>query len=219
MKIITYRLSALLLLSALLVNACTVTTDGDFDSDVSNAKVTGIESFGWIYSDLIIEGSELDENCNNNTVTISKGSTEFALDLIDCTGSEVTAFIPEDVPTGVYKITADINNKDFTSIDGVDMEIEIKNRPVILDMSTTTMNDGETITISGLHLLNPTSISQNDPMVWIMKSGYTNNVSEITVDPDGTSATIIIDEGIPAGEYDLLLTTDEWSNKIVITIL
>lgn len=220
MQIISSKPFVLLLLLALLVNACTITTeDDDLGPSDTDAQITGIDASGWIYSDLIIEGSGFEVNCGNISISISDGNTTQSLAINDCTDAAITAWIPEDTTPGTYSISVDIDGNTFTSINGTDMEVEVKNRPVVLSMSKTMMDDGETITIEGLHLLNQTTVPQNDPKVWIMGTGYTNTVSEITVNSDGTAATIVIDEGIDAGEYNFLLTTDEWSNEIVITIL
>ncbi len=219
MQNLSVKLYPLLLLLTLWLSACTVISTEDIAPNETAVRINQIDADGWIFSDLILEGAEMDMNCADNSVSISDGSTSVSLGIKECTPGTITAWISEDVAEGVYKIEANIDGTTFTAIDGVDMEVEIKNRPVILSMSETTMEDGATITIEGLHLLNTSNVVQNDPKVWIMASGYTNTVSEITVNETGTEATVVMDDGIKAGEYDFLLTTDEWSNRIAITIL
>ncbi len=219
MKIKPIKLSALLLLFALIMNSCTVTSDDGSDPDASSANISAIESSVFIYDELVIRGSGLNVSCGNNKVTLANDDNTISLEIRECTETEITAWIPEDAVPGVYSVTADIENTAFTSINGTAMEVEIKTRPVITSMSKTSFNDGETITIEGLNLQNTSSLPQHNPIAWIMASGYSNNVSDVEVNSDGTGATIIIDDGIEAGEYNFVWTTDEWSNEVVITIL
>jgi len=219
MKIRNIKFAVMSLFVAFTLHSCTIETDDDTAGDL-NAQITGYETNGgWIFGELYIEGVALDENCANNSVTLSDASSSISLDIVNCTSNEIAALIPADASPGSYSITVGVNGNNFSSIDGMPLEVEVKERPVILSMSKTSMEDGETITLSGLNLLNPTSLPQNEPKVWIMKSGYTNTVSDISVNSSGTSATVTIDEGIDAGEYRFLLTTKEWSNEIMITIL
>ncbi len=219
MKIMTIKLSAFVLFITYLMASCTISTDDFNDVNSSDIQLSNIETSGWVFGDLILKGSGFDTDCSNNAITINNGTTMTSLDLIECTESQITARIPEDATPGLYSIVADLSGNSFTSINNVAMEVQVKIRPVILSMSKTTMEDGETISINGLHLTNPTNLPQYNPKVWIMKSGYTNTVSDISVNSNGTGATVEIDEGIDPGEYRFLLTTEEWSNEIAITII
>ena len=219
MKLTLNKCNILLFFICLFTSACTVSVEDDTNPQNSSIKITGIDTFGWIYSDLIFEGSGLDADCSRNKVALTKDGTSVDLDINDCKSNEVIAWIPEDLDTGTYVINVEIDGNSFNAIDGELMEVEVKNRPVMLSVDKTEVAGGETIIVTGLHFLNPTTLSQNDPKVWIMASGYTNTVSEITVNDEGTMATIILDEDIDPGVYNFLLTTDEWSNEIQLTIL
>lgn len=218
MKNSSFKIYALFLAGLFMVSSCTVTTEDDTTPDPS-ISVTGADTFGWIYSDLIIEGAGLDANCSNTIVTLTKDGTATNLDINDCTATAITAFIPSDMPLGTYTLTADVDGTVFTSFGNDPAEVEVKTRPVIFPLPKTEFTASESFEITGLNLLNQTMLDQNDPLVWIMKSGYTNTVSDITVAADGKSATIVLHDSLDPDDYTFKITTDEWSNEWNITIV
>lgn len=212
------NLNLFLLCTCFLISACTISvSDGSSDPELS-AKLSKMESLGFIYSKLRFEGTDLDEDCANVQVELSNGSIIHELDIRTCEWNSIIAWIPEDVDSDKYNVTVRFGNLAISSIDDKNLETDVKIRPVVLTMSATEITAGQSLNITGLHIVNTSNSPSNDPKVWIMGSGYTNTVSEITVNTDGTSASIIIDDGIPPGDYDFLLSTDEWSNQLQLTI-
>jgi hypothetical protein len=211
------NLYLLMLCISFFISACTVSVSDGGDPE-SSTELYKMESLGFVYSQLEFSGSDLNENCNDVQVKLSNGSTDYDLEILTCESNSIIAWIPEDVEPDKYDVTIDFGNLSISSIDGEQLETDIKIRPVILSMSTTEIIAGETLDITGLHIINNSSSSVYDPKVWLMKSGYTNTVSEITVNTEGTAASIIIDEDTPPGVYDFLLSTEEWSNQLELTI-
>lgn len=221
----TNLLSFKLIIGFFLVGfyACDVNVTDDNDITDSPSVITSLDAPGWIYSRIEMTGTSLNANCNNSSVTLTKNSTDYALDIIECTSTSLVAWIPEDMETGMYAITANVDGTEYTTTSGVfnngdPMEVEVKNRPVILSMSATSLPPLGTLVLDGINLANTTGIESNDPMVWLTRPNYTNTVSEITVNSEGTQATIIVDDMLESGEYDLKLTVDEWSNEVQLTI-
>ncbi len=208
----------LLLCTSFFLSSCSVSISDGGTAPESSAELFEMESLGFIYSKLEFKGSDLNEDCPNVGVELTNGTTKYDLEILSCESNLIEAWIPEDIEPNKYEVTLNVGDASFSSIDGDMLETNIKVRPVILSMSATEILAGETIEITGLHIINNSTSTVNDPKVWIMASGYTNTVSDITVNTEGTAATIIIDDGVPSGEYDFLLTTKEWSNKLTLTI-
>ena len=211
-------LSFLLIIISLAITSCTVSVGDNGADSETLIKLNRMDSYGLIYSNLEFIGSGLDENCGEVTVNLLKGTSSHELEIGKCEPNLITAWIPEDIESDVYKVEINFGNESFTAIEGDELITNIKLRPVILSMSSSEVVAGESFEITGLHIVNNSSSTVNDPKVWIMKSGYTNTVSDITVNSEGTKATIVIDDGIDPGEYDFLLSTDEWSNQLKLTI-
>ncbi|MFT4665599.1 MAG: hypothetical protein ACI8YQ_000774 [Polaribacter sp.] len=202
-----------LLFSFLMLNACVPA------EDKIEPQLFEMETDGWIYSDLLLKGLDFDLGCGNNEVTLTKEGNTIDLEITDCLISILIAQIPENLDPGNYSIIAEINGKTFTEIDGLPMEVEVKNRPVVFPLSSTNIKRGEAFEITGLHLLNETNIPEFNPLVWIMKDDFTNTVSSYEVSADGNSATIILDEDIEPGNYRFKVTAKEWSNEYDVIIL
>lgn len=213
MKIPLNKSALFLLFSFFMFNGCVP------EEDKIEAQLFEIVSDGWIYSDLLLKGLDFDLGCGNNKITLSREGTMIDLEITDCLISILIGHIPENVDPGTYSVIAEINGKTFTEIDGLPMEVEVKNRPVVFPLGRTDILRGVAFEIEGIHLLNETEITQYDPLVWIMKEGYTNTVSIYDVSADGNSATIILDEAIEPGAYRFRVTAKEWSNEYDITVL
>ena len=209
----------LLLLVASLFTACTITTEDDTVDPNNPLSLSEMETFGWVYSEITFNGSGMGTDCNNISVTLSNATTNQDLTIQNCAENSITAWIPEDMATGTYDVTLNVDGTSFSSINGEDLQVEVRIRPVILTMSTTEIAPEGTLEITGLYIVNESTNAVYDPKVWLTRSNYTNTVSEITVNADGTAATIIIDDNLEPGVYDFKITCVEWSNEIEITIL
>lgn len=216
MKTFSSQLLALFLITLIgLSSACEITVGDGEDTFIELDKV---ETFGWVYSDIIFEGNNFPADCGDIKVSLNDGTTTRDLDINSCSATEVVAWIPEDMPAGTYEITFQAGNATFTSVDLAELQVEIKIRPVILTLSATEVPVGGTIELTGLNIINDTNNSVYDPTVWITASGYTNTVSDITVNDEGTAATVVLDDDIAPGDYDFKLTCVEWSNELQIKI-
>jgi|TARA_R110000737_G_scaffold353113_1_gene402397 hypothetical protein len=83
-------------------------------------------------------------------------------------------------------VTVRFGNLSISSIDGNNLETDVKIRPEILTISATEITAGQSLDITGLHIVNNSNSPSNAPKVWIMGSGSTNTVSEITVNTAGS---------------------------------
>ncbi len=212
MKTLLNKPILLLLLSFLMFNACVP------EEKKIQPQMFGIETEGWIYSDLILKGLDLNFDCSDNNISLLKDGNTIDLEITDCLISFLIAHIPVDLDPGTYSIIADVDGKTFTEIDGAPMEVEVKNRPVVFPLSSTNIKRGEAFQITGLHLLNETEIPEFDPLVWIINGDNTNTSSSYEVSEDGKSATIILDENIEPGEYRFKVTAVEWSNEYDVIV-
>lgn len=218
MKTSFLKMSFFLLGLVMLTNACEVVEDDPSNPDTT-ITLNEMDTFGWVYSEIIFNGTGLDANCNNIVVTLSNNTESRDLEIQNCEATSITAFIPVDMPAGMYDVTVVVDGKTFTAVNGTDLSIEVKIRPVILTMSATEIAPEGALTITGQYIINESNNSVYDPTVWLTRPNYTNTVSEITVNAEGTEATIIIDDNLEPGVYNLKLTCIEWSNEVEITIL
>ncbi len=198
--------------------ACEITVDDD-NPISSSMDLNEMETFGWVYSEIQFNGSGFDTNCSNVSVVLSSGGTSQEIEVQTCTENSIVAWIPDTMEPGMYDVTLNVGGNSFTSIGGNDLQVEVKIRPVILTMSPTAVAPGGTVNLTGKYILNETNTPQYDPQVWLMATGYTNTVSDITVNAEGTEATVVISDNIAPGEYTFKLSCVEWSNELVITIL
>lgn len=219
MKFSLSQLPFLFALAIFLVPACTVTVDDDDQNPDLSVVLNDMDTFGWVYSEIVFEGSGLDANCSNVQVSLTNGTNSQNLEIQDCTAGAITAWIPEDLAPDNYDVTLNVDGNTFTELNDEALTVEVKLRPVILTMSTTEIAPEGTLTLTGLYLNNDTGQAPFDPQVWLMKPNYTNTVSEITVNDAGTEATVTIDDDPEPGEYNFLITCQEWSNEIKLTIL
>lgn len=205
------------ILSVVLVASCTLTVEDD-ESPAGPLSLSSVPSSAYIYGELEIRGSGFSSNCSDNKVFLTKDNQSIELAIDECTGSKVIAFVPLDLEAGDYSLGIENGIDVVTETSSGPIVITIKERPVILTISSLEIPVGGTITIEGVNFLNKTGLSVYDPTVWITKTGYTNTVSDITVNADGTEAEIKVDDDIEAGEYQFKITTDEWSNEFDIKI-
>jgi len=202
-----------LFLSLFLFNACVP------EEEKIQPRLLETETDGWIYSDLILKGFDLNLDCSDNKITLSKDGETTDLEITDCLVSLLIGHIPADLTPGLYSITAEIEGRTFTEIDGKALEIEVISRPVVFPLSSTNLKRGEVFEITGLNLLNPTEIFEFEPAVWITNGEFSNINSTIEVSADGNSASIILDEEIVPGNYTFRVSTKEWSNRYEVMVL
>ncbi len=205
------------ILSVILVASCTLTVEDD-ESPAGPLSLTSIPSSAYIYGELEIRGSGFSSNCADNKVFLTKDNQSTDLTVDECSGSKIIAFVPLDLEAGDYSLAIENGIDAVTETSSGPITITIKERPVILNISSLEIPVGGTLTIEGVNFLNKTGLSVYDPTVWITKSGYTNTVSDITVNSDGTEAEITLDDDIEAGDYQFKITTDEWSNEFDLKI-
>ena len=205
---------------ALFAPSCTITTEDDTPIDTS-MELNEMDTFGWVYSEITFNGAGFDADCDNTSVILSSGGTSQEISVESCTENSIVAWIPDTMDPGVYDVTLNVGGNSFTSLGGADLQVEVKIRPVILTMTPTEVAPGGTIEITGKYIINETSNPVYDPKVWLTTTGYTNTVSDITVNADGTAATIVLSDNIGPGPgvYNIKLTCVEWSNELDITIL
>ncbi len=206
-----------ILLSVILVASCTLTVEDD-DPTAGPLSLTSVPSSAYIYGELEIRGSGFSGNCAENQVFLTKDNQSTELTVDDCSSTNLVAFVPLDLEAGEYSLGLENGIDAITESNGQPILINIRERPVILTISSQEIPVGGTLTIEGINFLNKTGLSVYDPTVWITKSGYTNTVSDITVNADGTQAEITVDDDIEAGDYQFKITTDEWSNEFDLKI-
>lgn len=215
----TFLKSFLFLLAiALFSPGCTITTEDDSPID-SSLELDEMDTQGWVYSEIEFKGAGFNADCSNTTVTVSNGGTTQELAVQSCTENSIIAWIPDTMEAGTYDVTLNVDGNSFSSINGNNLELEVRIRPVILSLSSTEFAAGEVIQLTGKYIVNDSTVPQNDPKVWLMATGYTNTVSDIVVNAEGTAATVTISDSISPGEYTFKLTCVEWSNELNITIL
>ena len=208
--------------------ACSVSED---DTQVNSInKVGSYNSNKNIYDTLDLEG-EFAENIAEYTLTLtnSQGQT-FDLALVKPTSSKIKAFVSKDFVPGKYSVSLSKGGKvtklqDFFS---KDVEVFIRKRPIIMSASKTSFAIGASITLTGENFLNTSGSTSYDPEIWIMKTGYSNNVSKVVLNAGGTVANVTISNSstLLPGQYDLFLITsngssevfEPWSNPLKITI-
>ena len=178
-----------------------------------------------IYDTLTIRGS-FSEDLPAPTINIS-GTNDYTLDFISASTSEIIAFIPVNVEAGNYELSFTVDGETITeNLAGEVMNITMQDRPLVTNISSKSFAAGTEITVSGGSFINTSGNESYKPTVWFMATGYTNTVSEITVNEAGDQASIIVDADIPAGEYTFHITADQdsqyytqWSNELTVTVL
>tara|TARA_R110002167_G_scaffold128570_13_gene310946 strand:- start:1354 stop:2025 length:672 start_codon:yes stop_codon:yes gene_type:complete len=223
MKITQIKSLLLFVAISLVATSCSVTTDpvealAEIEAS-AQISLTKMETSGSIYSEITFTGKSFGGDCTKMTVSLENSAGSTGLEIKECSDTSVTAWIPADMEAGDYDVTLEVNGTSFSDINGEDLQATITLRPVILTMSATEIVAGGTLDITGLHLLNTSGDPVNNPKVWLMKIGSTNTVSEITVNDDGTAASIVIDSDIAKGLWSIKLTCEEWSNEYDLTIL
>ena len=211
----------LLTVLSLIVPACTVEVIDDEEVPTQNeARVVDIDGGFYNYQDVVVEGFDFSADCSDHQMTLVQGTTEIPLEITSCSAEEIIGFIPLDIEPGAYTLDLRVNNAVFTpsSFSNIDLDFDIKRRPVILELSQTTFSVGDVLTATGVYFENPTTQSVYDPATWVTAPGFSFQTNPTEVNADGTEATITITNNIPAGEYNLKIVSREFGNEIPVVI-
>lgn len=205
----------------LLIPACTIETIDDDMTGSTNAFVSDIDGGFYNYQDIVVTGSSFSETCGNHGMKLIQNGTELDLDITSCSATEVIGFIPIDIEPGAYELQLTLNGAVYTpSSSNIEnqLSLDIKRRPVILSLSSTTFSQGDVITATGMFFDNPTTQSVYDPATWITATGYSHQTSQTVVNADGTEAQITIANSVDDGDFMLKIVSREFGNEIAVTV-
>jgi len=221
MKITTPKCIVILLLLAIFSPACEVTVGDDNPTGNVIVELDDMDTTGRVFSEVEFRGSGFGDDCVGKSVVFSSGFSSQQIAVQSCSDNSIIAFIPDTMEPGNYAVTLNVDHVSFSALNGTDLEVEVIARPVILTMTPTQVAPGGTVSVTGRYFLNPTNISVYDPAAWITQVGYSNTVSDVTVNADGTAATIIISDNLApgAGVYQFKMVAEEFGNEVDLTIL
>ena len=211
---------------ATIFGSCSSEDDPAATDEVFDARILNFTQIQGVFDTLSFDGVFTDVTVSK-AILVAADNQETDLEVTAQSDSEVSAFVPANVPGGDYSVTLVTSEGDVTTntFDEL-LTVTIQQRPVITSISKTTLKAGDEITINGIDFINDSGESIRDPKVWIMAVGYTNTVSDIVVNQDGNSATITISDAVDPGTYNLSITVDEsdefytsWSNEIEIEVI
>lgn len=156
--------------------------------------------------EITLTGKFFSEVTAENLVKLKNGSTEYTLEVLTATATELVVVTDSEMAGGSYTLSVTVNSKTTSYTTSA---IEVKRPapvPTITSINKTSFNRGEEIIITGTNLGKDGAVTNINFLPW--PNGGTTIVRSASVNAEGTEARYTISESFSTGTYEVLVEVD-----------